>query len=118
MYRIRIKLGGVLGELHMSKRDLADLCDMRPGTAGDWVNEIIEHISLVHLARICEELELSLSEVLELETGGAVPDPSSRKERIQAKTRKVRAKRRHQAQEAAKRKAVLESTAEATKVPG
>ena len=94
MYRIRIKLGGALGELHMSKRDLADLCEIRPGTAGDWVNGMIEHISLVHLARICEELELNLSDVIELDTGGAVPNSDGREDRIQAKVRVLRTRRR------------------------
>lgn len=94
MYRIRIKLGGVLGDLHMSRRDLADLCDMRPGTAGDWVNGIIEHINLVHLAAICEVLELEVQDVIVLDKGGVAPDPVGREERIRVKVKQVRTLRR------------------------
>jgi len=90
MYRIVVKLGGKVGELNLSRRDLADLCDIRPGTAGEWVSGCIERISLVDLARICEELEIGIEDVLELRTGGQPPSPEGREKRIMEKVSKLR----------------------------
>lgn len=90
MYRIVVKLGGKVGELNLSRRDLADLCDIRPGTAGEWVSGCIERISLVDLARICEELEIGIEDVLELRTGGQPPSREGREKRIMEKVSKLR----------------------------
>ena len=90
MYRIVVKLGGKVGELNLSRRDLADLCDIRPGTAGEWVSGCIERISLVDLARICQELEIGIEDVLELQTGGPVPQPDGREKRIMEKVKQLR----------------------------
>ena len=90
MYRIIVRLGRLVGELNMSRRDLADLCDMRPGTAGEWVGGCIERISLVDLARICQELEVGIGDVLELNTGTEPPPPEGREQRIRDRVRQLR----------------------------
>ena len=88
MFQIRIivKLGGKVGELHLFNRDLADLCDIQPGKAGEWLSGCIERLSLVELARIMTELELfKLDDVFEVEIIGTPPSPEGRKERIMQK---------------------------------
>ena len=42
--RIFVKLGGKVGELDLKKRDLADLCEIQPGAAGEWVSGGIERM--------------------------------------------------------------------------
>lgn len=81
--RIFVRLGGKVGELDLKKRDLADLCEIQPGAAGEWVSGGIERISLVDLARIMQELELySLDDVFEVRIIGTPPPPEGRRERI------------------------------------
>lgn len=94
MYRIRIKLSRLLGELHLTQADLADMADMREGTLSEYVREITDRISLVYIARICEVLECELADVLELESSEGALDNNERWDRIQAKKNAVRAKRR------------------------
>lgn len=94
MYRVMVKLGGRVGELGLSKRDLADLCDIRPGTAGEWVSGVVERISLVDLARICEELELEITDVLELQKDGEQKPREGRRDRIMHKVAPLRQVRR------------------------
>ena len=93
--RIIVKLGGRVGELNLSKRDLADLTGIQPKLAGEWVSGGIERISLVDLARIMMELELfSLDDVFDVEIIGDPPLPEGRKERIKRKLEPMRAKRK------------------------
>ena len=108
MYRIIVKLGGKVGELNLSKRDLADLCNIRPGTAGEWVSGGIERISLVDLARICEELEIGINDVLELRIVGAAPPPEGREERIMEKVKRLREVRINEDRQRRKLKAIEE----------
>lgn len=94
MYRIRIRLSRLLGELHLTQADLADMADMREGTLSEYVREITDRISLVYVARICEVLECELADVLELESSEHALDNNERWDRIQAKKEAVRAERR------------------------
>lgn len=94
MYRIRIKLARLLGELHLSQADLADMADMREGTLSEYVREVTDRVSLVYIARICEVLECDLSDVFELESSEDALDNNERWDRIQAKKEAVRAERR------------------------
>lgn len=104
--RIIVRLGGKVGELGLSKRDLADLCGMQPRLAGEWVNGGIDRVSLVDLATIMQELELrSLDDVLEVEVIGTPPPPEGRKERIEAKLEPLRLKRKKEDRERRKIKA-------------
>ena len=108
MRRIRIRLGRWTGELDLRKRDLADLCNMRPGTAGAWISGIIERISLEDLAMICDQMELEITDILELEDDGQPRDPKGRAERILAKVNAVRVKRRAADREKRKMKTIRE----------
>ena len=94
MYRIRIRLSRLLGELHLTQADLADMTDMREGTLSEYVREITDRVSLVYIARICEVLECELADVLELESSDEALDNNDRWDRIQAKKNAVRAERR------------------------
>ena len=65
MFQIRIvvKLGGPVGELGLFNQDLADLCDIQPKLAGEWISGGIERPSLEDLSfrsfrRAVRELEL------------------------------------------------------------
>ena len=94
MYRIRIRLSRLLGELHLTQADLAGMADMREGTLSEYVREVTDRISLVYIARICEVLECDLTDVLELESSEEALDNNERWDRIQAKKASVRAERR------------------------
>ena len=94
MYRIRIRLSRLLGELHLTQADLAGMADMREGTLSEYVREVTDRISLVYVARICEVLECDLTDVLELESSEEALDNNERWDRIQAKKAAVRAERR------------------------
>lgn len=94
MYRIRIRLSRLLGELHLTQADLAGMADMREGTLSEYVREVTDRISLVYVARICEVLECELTDVLELESSEEALDNNERWDRIQAKKAAVRAERR------------------------
>lgn len=94
MYRIRIRLSRLLGELHLTQADLADMADMREGTLSEYVREVTDRVSLVYLARICEVLECDLTEILELESSEKALDDNERWKRIQAKKDVARAERR------------------------
>ena len=105
--RIYVKLGGKVGELDLCKRDLADLCDIQPGAAGEWVSGGIERISLVDLARIMQELELySLDDVFEVRVIGTPPPPEGRRERIMKKLEPMREKRKAEDRERRRLKAI------------
>ena len=109
MFQIRIfvKLGGKVGELDLKKRDLADLCEIQPGAAGEGVSGGIERISLVDLARIMQELELySLDDVFEVRIVGTPPPPEGRRERIFEKLKPLREKRKAEDRERRKLKAI------------
>ena len=94
MYRVRNRLSRLLGELHLTQADLAGMADIREGTLSEYVREISDRISLVHLARICEALECELTDVLELEIVEETTDDSERWKRIQEKKERVRAERK------------------------
>lgn len=99
MHRIRIRLSRLLGELHLTQADLAQMTDMREGTLSEYVREITDRVSLIHIARICEELECKLTDVLELEVVDDSVDETERLERIEAKKEFVRAERRRRYRE-------------------
>ena len=104
MYRIRIRLSGLLGELHLTQADLAEMVDMREGTLSEYVREVTDRVSLVHIARICEVLECPLTDVLELEMSETTPDDRERWRRIQEKKEIARAERRRRYREQKRKK--------------
>ena len=99
MYRIRIKLSRLLGELHLTQADLAGMIGMREGTLSEYVREITDRVSLYYIAQICEKLECKLSDVLELEIIDESLDEAERLERIEAKKEIARAERRRRYRE-------------------
>lgn len=99
MYRIRIRLSRLLGELHLTQADLAGMADIREGTLSEYVRELPDRVSLAHFARICETLECDLTDVLELEAIDDAIDSNERWERIQARKEATRAERRRKYKE-------------------
>lgn len=111
MHQIRIipKLGGTVGELDICKRDLADLCEIQPRLAGEWVSGGIERISLVDLARIMTELELyELGDIFTVEIIGTPPPKEGRRERIMEKLAPLQAKRKQEDRERRKIKSEIQ----------
>ena len=90
MYRIHIRIGRVLADLNMCKRDLADLTGINPNKIGYLVNGFAERVSINDIARICEALEIEITDMLELDKGKPLPDNEGRVERILSKVRAVR----------------------------
>jgi len=103
--RIIVKLGGKVGELNLFNRDLADLCGIQPGKAGEWLSGCIERLSLVELARIMTELELfTLDDVFDVEIIGTPPPAEGRRERIMKKVEPKRKERKAEEKERRDRK--------------
>jgi hypothetical protein len=97
MFQIRIvvKLGGPVGELGLFNQDLADLCEIQPKLAGEWISGGIERLSLVDLGRIMTELELlELGDVFEVQIIGTQPPREGRRERIMEKLEPKRVERK------------------------
>lgn len=63
---IRIHLSKLLGEKRMSQRELADLTGIRPNTINEWYHEIVVSLRVEHIDRICEVLECSISDLIEV----------------------------------------------------
>lgn len=62
---IKIHLSKVLGERRMSQIELSRKTGIRPSTIGDWYNELTERINLDHLDKICEVLDVDVSDIIE-----------------------------------------------------
>jgi len=108
MFQIRIvvKLGGPVGELGLFNQDLADLCDIQPKLAGEWISGGIERPSLEDLGKIMTQLELfRLDDVLEVQIIGDPPPAEGRKERIMEKLAPLRVERKAKDRERRKLKA-------------
>ena len=107
MFQIRIvvKLGGPVGELGLFHQDLADLCEIQPKLAGEWISGVIERLSLVDLGKIMTELELfSLEDIFEVQIIGDRPPAEGRKERIMEKLAPMRVERKSKDRERRKLK--------------
>ena len=66
---VRIHLRRLLFDKKMSQKKLADITGIRPSTIGDYCHEMIERVTLNHVAAICAALDCRLDELLEI-----VPD--------------------------------------------
>ena len=62
---IRIKLSEVLGRKKMTRKNLAELANVRPNTIGDMYNEKVRKIDLDTLDRICAVLKCNISDLLQ-----------------------------------------------------
>lgn len=63
---VRIHLSRLLGEKRMSQKRLSELTGIRPNTISEWYNEIAVSLRVEHIDRICEVLECSLDELIEV----------------------------------------------------
>ncbi len=61
---IKIYLSRKLGELRLTKADLARITGIRPTTINEIYHEIAERVNLEHLDLICEALGCDLSEIV------------------------------------------------------
>ena len=63
---VKIHLSKLLGERRMSQKTLAELTGIRPNTISDWYNEMIISLKTEHIDKICEVLECSVGELIEV----------------------------------------------------
>ena len=61
---IKIHLSRLLGERRWTQKDLARKTGIRPTTISELYNELVERVSLDHLDKICEALDIDLSELI------------------------------------------------------
>jgi len=63
---IKINLSKLLGEKRMTQKELSDLTGIRPNTINEWYHEIVTSLRVEHIDRICEVLNCSVSELIEV----------------------------------------------------
>ena len=63
---VRIHLSKLLGEKLMTQKQLSELTGIRPNTINEWYHEIAVSLRVEHIDRICEVLNCSVSELLEV----------------------------------------------------
>lgn len=61
---IRITLSRKMGELRITRKQLAAMTGIRENTIGNYYNEYAPNINLEHFDVICEVLDCSLDEIL------------------------------------------------------
>lgn len=63
---VKIHLSRLLGERRISQKTLSELTGIRPNTISDWYNEIAISLKVEHIDKICEVLQCSLDELIEV----------------------------------------------------
>lgn len=63
---VRIHLSKLLGEKRMTQKQLSELTGIRPDTINEWYHDIAVSLRVEHIDRICEVLDCSVSELLEV----------------------------------------------------
>lgn len=63
---VKIHLSKLLGERRMTQKRLSELTGIRPNTISDWYNEITVSMKIEHIDRICEVLDCSVDELIEI----------------------------------------------------
>ncbi|MDE6251173.1 MAG: helix-turn-helix transcriptional regulator [Lachnospiraceae bacterium] len=63
---VRIHLSKLLGEKRMTQKRLSELTGIRPNTINEWYNEITVSLKVEHIDRICEVLNCSIEELIEV----------------------------------------------------
>lgn len=63
---VRIHLSKLLGEKRMTQKQLSELTGIRPNTINEWYHDIAVSLRVEHIDRICEVLDCSVSELLEV----------------------------------------------------
>ena len=68
MRKIKIKLDEILKERNMKQSQLAELAEIRPNAISNLCRGYVDRLSIEHLEKICNALNLSsISELIELE---------------------------------------------------
>jgi putative transcriptional regulator len=62
---VKIYLSKILGERRMTQAELAKLTGIRPTTINEWYHEIVVRLNVEHIDRICEVLNIDVSELIE-----------------------------------------------------
>ena len=63
---VMIHLSKLLGERRMSQKELSRLTGIRPSTISEWYNEIVISLKVEHIDKICEVLNCSASDLIEV----------------------------------------------------
>lgn len=63
---VRIHLSKLLGEKRMTQKQLSELTGIRPNTINEWYHDIAVSLRVEHIDRICEVLDCSVGELLEV----------------------------------------------------
>lgn len=67
-YIVRIRLNDILRERHITRQQLAVLTGLRPSTVSDLCKPTTSRIYLSTIAILCAALDISISELINLET--------------------------------------------------
>jgi len=68
MRTIHIKLADILKERDMTQAQIAKLADIRPNAISNLCRGYVDRLSIEHLEKLCEALQLaSINELIELE---------------------------------------------------
>ncbi len=70
---VRIYLSKLLGEKRMTQKKLAEMTGIRPNTINEWYHEIVVSLRVEHIDRICEVLDCTVDELIEV-----IPNESSK----------------------------------------
>lgn len=63
---VKIHLSKLLGERRMTQKQLSELTGIRPNTINEWYHEITVNLKVEHLDKICEVLNCSVEELIEV----------------------------------------------------
>lgn len=63
---VHIHLRRLLFEKNWSQKKLAEITVIRPSTIGEYYHEMIERVTLKHVAAICIALDCRIDELLEI----------------------------------------------------
>lgn len=67
MRKINIKLDEILRERNMTQSSLADIADIRPSAISNLCRGYVDRLSIDHLEKICDALDIELHELITLE---------------------------------------------------
>jgi len=63
---VRIHLSRLLGERRITQKQLSELTGIRPNTINEWYHEIVVSLKVEHIDKICEVLNCSVDELIEV----------------------------------------------------
>lgn len=75
MRKLKIKLSELLKERHMTQTQLAELSNMRPNAISNLARGYVDRLSIEHIEKICNSLQLeSISDLIELENTNEIDE--------------------------------------------